>query len=304
MKKSTFLKVALTFVAMIFVANSFAQPASYVQATEDTYHTTGKTVRLYAEPDAVYSPGWVLNANSRWTWTYAGLTGAPLTGAVSLNNWVEFSNPAVGNYTINYVESNFTFTCNDGGLSHTLRVIAAPAAAITVSGGLGWTPVVATKEYFRCGDDADGETITVTFTETGVRAIDARYSFRVQRRVFNIDEAGLEVPLTAVESDIADYETGAGLKYHANAVDGGTWTYNQATLPIVASARTKYEYLLFKATGVAGAEGVVSAISHKSDFIDGGITTYPFTGVVIASYVVNPTPVTGPIYHIPNNYAY
>lgn len=304
--------MALAMVAVLFVANAFAQPANYVEATEDTYHTTGKDVRLYVRPDAVYSPGWVLNANSRWTFTYPvalnGIT-APASGALSPNNYLTITAPPAGTYVINYVETNIAFSCDDGGLSHTLRVLPVPTAAITVSAGAGWTQVIANKEYYRCGDDADGETVTVTFTETGVRAADARYAFRVQRRVVNIDESNNEIGASLVSTDVADYQTGATLKYHANVADGGTWTFNQATLPILNSARTKYEFILYKATGVPGAEGVVSAISHKSDYdfvagAMGTIVSHPFTGLTTVTYIVNPTPVTGPIYHIPNNFAH
>ena len=69
-----------------------------------------------------------------------------------------------------------------------------------------------------------------------------------------------------------------------------------------------YEFTIMKPSDAAGAagEGIVSAISHKSDWLtlDGGgdVTTYAFAvpAEVIVQYVVNPTPITGPIYTIPN----
>jgi len=304
--------MALTMVAILFAANAFAQPDNYVEATEATYHTAGKDVRLYVKPDPVYSPGWVINANSRWTFTYpAALNGiaVPANGVASTNNYLTITAPPAGTYVINYVETNSTFTCDDGGLSHTLIVLPVPTAEITISAGAGWTQTIANKSYYRCGDDTDGETVTVTFTETGVRASDARYAFRVQRRVVNIDASGNDILGTETTTDVADYQTGLNAKYHTNTADGGSWSYNQTTLPVINNARTKYEFILYKATGVPGAEGVVSAISQKSDydFIAGAmgtIVSHPFTGLTTVTYIVNPTPVTGPIYHIPNQFAY
>jgi hypothetical protein len=53
----------------------------------------------------------------------------------------------------------------------------------------------------------------------------------------------------------------------------------------------------------AVAEGIISAISQKSDFIAGTQLAYTYTDNTVV-FIVNPAPATGPIYHIPNNYAY
>jgi hypothetical protein len=62
---------------------------------------------------------------------------------------------------------------------------------------------------------------------------------------------------------------------------------------------------LLKASDAPGAaaNGIISAISEKSDYIAGVVSTYAFTDSQIV-IIVNPAPSTGPIYHIPNSYAY
>jgi len=70
--------------------------------------------------------------------------------------------------------------------------------------------------------------------------------------------------------------------------------------------RTVYEYTLQSSSDVTGT-GIVSAISHKSDYLTinggGSVTASPFTNPTTITYIVNPRPVTGPIYHISNDWA-
>ncbi|MFO7843760.1 MAG: hypothetical protein R6V16_08115, partial [Bacteroidales bacterium] len=85
-------------------------------------------------------------------------------------------------------------------------------------------------------------------------------------------------------------------------------TVSTGAMPVVGGERTKYEYTIKTATDYTGtgAEGIISAISHKSDYLavagSGEITTYPFTGTLTVTYIVNPAPSTGPVYHIPNDF--
>jgi hypothetical protein len=59
---------------------------------------------------------------------------------------------------------------------------------------------------------------------------------------------------------------------------------------------------LIAAAGVTG-DGVVSAVSHKSDYLAGSVTGYTFTDNQVV-FIINPAPDTGPIYYVPNNYRY
>jgi hypothetical protein len=333
MKKTNFLKFALTLVLAFVMTSTFAQilvDYSETEATEPiSYQTTGKTFRLYVMPDLVYSPTYIaatnanLGADARWTWTYpAGLvTGAPATGAATAQNWVTFTNPSVGGpYNVTVVESNVLTGCA-GAASNVLQVQVLPIPTAAITGGQAnntWNVITAGKEYNKCAA-ALAEDITITLTETGVPAAAASYAYYVQKRVVVIDASDAEVASTEVISPFIDHPIAT--KYATGTANGGTEVVTTGGMPLATydwdgagpnpatASRTKYEFTIMKPTdaALAAAEGVVSAISHKSDWltIDGGgdVITHPFTGVVTVVYIVNPAPATGPIYHISNTWA-
>lgn len=309
MKKSTFLKVALVAVAMFMFAGANAQvaDANYANVAEDIYQTAGKTFRVYVEPDAVYNPayvapGWALDAAARWTWTYpAGLTtGAPATGAPANQNWVEFTNPAVGGpFVLTVVESTTVgLGCVDADAeTRNIYVVAVPVATITTA-----DPAQA------CGDQA-AAAVAMTFTEAVPAAL-AGYAFNVEEVIETIDPSDVVIATISTTTDFVEYTTAAKLNT-GNDLTGAAspygFTFNTSALNVDASGnRTRYTYTLRKATDAPGAaaDGVISAISQKSDYVGGTVLTHPFGAKTTFVAIVNPTPVTGPIYHIPNNYAY
>lgn len=300
LKFRTFLAAAILLLA----ANGlFAQILTdYTNVAETSYQTAGQTFRLYVMPDLVYSPAYVpatnagLGANARWTWTYAGLTGAPLTGVAAAQNYVEFTNPAVGAYTITVAESNTLAGCIDvTPSSQDVAVVAAPTAVITTA-----DPAQA------CGNQA-AATVAMTFTEAVPAAI-AGYAFTVHQTIENIDPSDV-VLATLVNTDTLDHPTTAKLNT-GNGLTGAAspygWTFQTRALTVWNGLRTRYTYTLIKASDAPGAaaDGVISAISEKSDYLNAAVTTYPFGAKTTFVAIVNPAPNTGPIYHIPNSYAY
>ena len=325
MKKTNILKIAFTLVLAFVVFGASSQIlVDYTETAEDAYQTVGVTFRIYVEPDPAYNPSWVaatnvgVDADARWTWTYpAGLgTGTPLSAAVTNSNTVEFVGPTVGGpYAVTVVEGSVLSGCTDAaGPSRNIYVIAAPTADIAGgSANNAWVNPVADHEFNICGA-ALAEDITVTFTETGVLAANSRYAYYVQKRVVVIDGADVEQAASEVITALVDHPIAT--KTNIGTADGGTQATTSAAMSLVqfdwgsglVDSRTKYEFTIMKPSdaAVAAGQGVVSAISHKSDWltIDGGgdVTTYPFAvpGAVTVVYIVNPTPVTGPIYTIPN----
>lgn len=306
MKRVLKFRNLLAITALMLLANTtFAQIlTSYEDLAETSYQTAGTTVRLYVEPDGVYSPTYDpatngnINANARWTWTYAGLTGAPLTGVAAAQNYVEFTNVAAGAYTITVAESNTIGTCIDGTPeSQDLTVIAAPTAALTTA-----DPAEA------CGDQV-AMAVALTFTEAIPAAL-AGYAFAVNELVENIDIAGVTTATLNDDDGFIDYPT-TGKLNTGNALTGAAspygFTFNTSALTVQNNLRTRYTYTLIKASDAPGAEpdGVISAISQKSDFPNHATpNTYAFNANNQIVIIVNPTPVTGPIYHIPNAFAY
>lgn len=319
--KTNFLKIALTLVLALVVTGVMAQiPADYSadNATEDVYQTVSTSFRLYVAPDVNYSPTYTadgtIGAGVQWTWTIPAALGANAEGisdgtAQGLN-YITFSNPATtgGPYTVQVAESNAGGACVGAAQSQDVYIIAAPTATITgTPADANWQQVVANLEYQRCTEMAGGENLTVTFAETGVLAAMANYGYGIQLVRTAYEPDGVTIADGPTTSTVVDNLLSAKVAGGAN--DGGsrvessgalTW-YNDG----VDNHRTKYEFTLIKASDapVAAANGIVSQISHKSDYIGGTVTTYPFTGNTI-TYWVNLPPVTGPIYHIPNNFTF
>lgn len=308
MKKSTFMKLALVAVAMFVFAGLNAQIlTNYENVSETVYQTAGKTFRVYVQPDPVYSPSYVaatnlgIGAAARWTWNLGGLTAvAPWTDNTTAipQNFVEISAPAAGSYTISVAESTtIGIGCPDiTPVTRDFVVIAAPTATITTV-----DPAQA------CGDQA-AVPVAMTFTEA-VPAAFAGYAFAVEEVVQTIDPSDVVLTTVRTVANFVTYTTAAKLNT-GNALTGAAspygFSFNTAALVVEGGNRTRYTYTLRKATDAPGAaaEGVISAISEKSDFVGGTVLTHPFGAKTTYVAIVNPAPSTGPIYHIPNNYAY
>lgn len=301
MKRVLNFKTMLVLAMLLLGANgTFAQILTvYQNVAENSYQTAGMAFRLYVLPDPVYSPAYVaatnanLGASAQWTWAYAGLTGAPTNGTPANQNFVEFTAPAVGVYTVGVVESNTLGGCSGATVNQQVNVIAAPTATITTA-----NPAQA------CGNQA-AMAVAMTFTEN-VPVAWASYAFAVDELVENIDPLGGVIggPVSH-NATFVNFPTGG--KLEAPALTGAMptygYTFNTSLLNVANNLRTRYTYTLVSAAGVTGT-GVVSAISQKSDYLTlPTITGYAFGGTPFVA-IVNPAPVTGPIYHIVNSYAY
>jgi len=334
MKRSTLKKLAFTLVAMFVFTGAFAQMVagdfSLISAqANSTYVTQDKAVPVYVLPDATYHPTWTFPSNNitlGFTWVFT----LPVGGAITMNqpstlNYAEFTGVTVGGpYAVNVYElAPAAFGgCHDAGLNFNVYVTGKPTAGMTGSvASATWIADAATATgslQHICGDVAAGENLTVAFTETGVPAATlASYAYLVQRRVINIDVTDAEIDADLVTvgtqpislTSISDRTTLA--KYKATT---GSEVIATGGLTVLNSLRTKYTFTISKASNLPGAtaDGIVSNISQKSDYVSANgvpalaqITTYPFTaGSTTVEYIVNPSPVTGPIYHITNTFAY
>ena len=339
MRTKNLLKLALTMVAMLTITSAWAQyPAAietnYVEVADSTYQTAGKTFRLYVAPDNVYSPNYEstptpanINANSRWTWTYgAGLSGTPATTVVSASNtnYVEFTTVNLGAYSVSVVESNSLTGCADSSpVVHGVRVVAAPTAEIAgsaVNANYTWANP-STNLYRACVPGTTGtETVTVTFTESPFIPSNLRsYAFGVSGVVENVQPDLVTADGAAISTPSFEYTIAAKLRT-GNVTAGHTWTPNTVptatstlsfstpTLSVLNDKPTRYTFTLVEPSDLDGGEsGLVSGISHKSDYLrlqTGGevVAGHAFGSNITVTYIVLPAPVTGPIYHVPNNW--
>lgn len=320
MKKQNLLKLALLSIAMMVFTGTWAQVSdgNYVDATGVvTMHTQGKTVGLYAEPDAAYNPdyvgpAWTLSGKARWTWTYpGGLTGTSASGAAVNTNYVEFDGTAVvGNYDINVVESNTDIPCADAGIDHTLVILPQPTMAVTATGS-AWGAV--------CGDIL-GHVVNFNL-QSGLLASDFILAqWRLLEYEVTID-GGTGDPVIGgapVATTVYTWNKFLASPQEIPAASGFNWTMtagagvfnadgvgapllNDYTLSLTrdyTNAGGEIAYLYRWEIATASGDGINDRISRKSDYIDGGTSVYGTDGT-IDIYVVD-SPTTGPIYHIPN----
>jgi hypothetical protein len=318
MKKNFTKKLLAAFaVAMLFAGLTQAQILTdYVQSTGseaiDTV-TVSSTTRLYAYPDAVFSPSYnaTTNAgrgsNQRWTW-YNGTdaTGTEIKPA-SNDNWIEFTWPGTAQtYPVAVVESNSAVSCNGSATTINVEVIASPTVTFNTTDGTpvfyGTTgvPVSICESDARVGTDYFQATVSHGIADNNDSRIQLHYKIIVDTS----NDAG-----STWTNIVAD----SGLYYNGTQVTTLTApgvSHNLAVPPNTGSgtsgfvaingAMTRYTYSLI---------GVTDKISRKSDY-DGSILPGALTGwtlydttVESAAIVVNPVPVTGPIYHISNTWA-
>ena len=316
--KKNVLKLATAALVFLFAANvvnAQVEDNNYANATgEITHHTVGKALGFWVEPDATYnpdyvSPGWVLNPNSGWSWSFTdgGATIAPA------DNYVEITGHSVGNWAIEVFETNTALTCDGDPVNETVVILPAPTMAVDAAGVDFGT---------QCGDITAH---TISFSLTAATLANDLISAQWRLREFPVTiDGGTGNPELGAQNG-ADVEF-LWDKFDASpqTIVGEEWTMtensafvgNGTDAPALASytLSMQRDYLLpdgyvaylyrWEIDPVAG-DGVNDRISRKSDYIDNELATNPndFTAYgtqgTIDIYVLS-APVTGPIYHIPN----
>jgi hypothetical protein len=194
-----------------------------------------------------------------------------------------------------------------------------------------WQQVGATAEvaYQICSSQA-AQTVTVNFVEA-VPEPYASYSFQVTREIDMIDGTGAVLGIAGAdgtESVIDNFPLGAGTQlsdlipglltnaeFEQTAASNFAYTFTSDDLDVLTlgapakSYRTRYTYRVRTAdnaapfTDVSATNSFVSNILAKSDYYNGTKRSVNFTNAAI-TFIVNPAPVTGTIYHIPNDFSY
>ena len=298
MTKKYFLKLATAALVFLFAANvvnaQVVEGANYVEATETTYQTVGITLGFYALPDAFYSPdynegsGWLLNPASAWAWQLDGASVA----ASGPPNYVEFTPTAVGALTLSVSETNSTLNCDGAEVSHTIEVVQVPSASITGSNDSDVWDVLGANEYTLCGDNLS-DIISIGFAEGTVPVGYQNYTYSVSvvREGFDINDNSV----VALEDVSGTLGRAAGFDA---MVAGQTTTFTVSGMTILDNVdgdpvRTRYQVTI---------DEVASTISRLSEFRGGGTPGTFTNNTETITYWLTPAPVTGPIYHIPNNH--
>ena len=318
MKTKNIFKLLATMAVLLFTVNVVSAQigADYVQydstaAAPDsidylTLKTGGTTMGYYALPDPIYHPnynvggGWVLSPLFIWNWSFylqpAGV--APSSAKPGDANYVEITYRELGSYRLDVLEqASAAFGgCTSADTTRIyVELIAPPTAQFAT--GLGNGAV--------CGNLA-AQGLIVEFTEN-VPADLARYAFRISEVVENIDNDDVVIgAVLSTNDNFVNYAITPAAKVAPNGGTSPNFTLsgiNTSAMTVQTNLRTRYTYTLTSAATVSGT-GVVSAISHKSDYLAGAVNGHAFGTRTSVVFILNPAPVTGPIYHIPNNFRF
>lgn len=317
MKQKTIFKIAVAFTISCFcITTTFGQHTVTVPAASGTtlyekgynvanpntsvetkdYVTVGTKVPYLVIPDPDLNPGWAAAAvsdattttgiNSTWTWSIPGTisTTTPGTGHFIKIDVLGTATPHTsGDIT---VFENSGSACPGSTQTITLEVVAQPtASALSVSDGVD--PIASI-----CQSGTDGS-LNVPFpTFTVTKSIDADIPV----------DAAVKVKATLVFTSLA----GATTTYFTDAIlnvnNSGVVSNSDITSAAAANS-TPHTLTDFDSWGTytLTITQISDKISRKDLNTAGGYFALNGGTGYSATYSVFKTPVTGPIYHLPNN---
>jgi hypothetical protein len=301
MKKTNFLKIALTLVMAFVVSGLMAQtyPADingdYVRSTETTYQTVDLDLTLYVAPDPAYSDTYDettnsnINLSSLWTWDLGGLVG---TGSWTDNttpyneNYVVITGAAgAGDYTITVAERIGAAGCIGSSTTQLITFLPEPSGTMVAAAGASWTEIVAGTEYSSCTDGVS-DNLNLTFVEAGVLPAYAEYAYNISVTSTTYDADNNPGAVTP-QADIAVAADDAGFVAATGDVAG------TGALTRIGGLKTKYVFSLYEVASRT------STVSHLREGVANSFYTQGTPSVI--TYWLYLPPVTGPIYYIPNS---
>jgi len=313
MKKMNFLKIAFTLVLAMAITGTFAQSTDVPGAATD-YATTGAltvmegtTVPIYALPDTYFHPSYdadvagTLTAGFTWTWTDADATGDIVFSQNNAqDNYVTISGFTVAGtnpYTINALEVAPAAWggCDDGlGQDIVVTVVAQPTAELNDGITTG------TASYNLCEGDAGlpaGVSATISEGWQNYRLvwtleIKTLTSAGADKDFYDTDKTTTPVPLAEEYTTAAPEAVGASGAHAITSVAGG--------YTVIDASATVYTYTLTSINDQASRFGQFIA-KNGVEGTDDTFTYYAIGETVTIR--VNPTPTTGPIYHIVNTWS-
>ena len=327
MKRTNFLKIAFTLVLAFVITGAFAQftgtdvpgdgadfVTNYETAGQETVGTTylmeGTTIPLFALPDPYYHPSYdnsaptdytLHNDGFTWTWTEATTT-LTITQAAAEDNYVTVG-AAVGDaagspYTINVIEAA---PAAWGGCSDltkdediTINVVAQPTATLA-----------STVAVNACVGGAALPATVIATTAAGWQNYRLEWTLEIAtldatatKDQWFDDEDG-NVPAGAAKN-VPESTTQAAPATIA-ALGGTLDIFTVASYKVINSKPTVYTYTLANINDQASRYGDFIGLGG----VDGAANTFTYYAIAAQQLVVtvNPSPDTGPIYHINSSWA-
>jgi len=294
--------------------------------------TVNKPMPFFVWPSAAYNPDYVATATTHYTpvadiilnviSNFAWIPGADGVTANANKNYVEISWTSVGNKTYSVTETPVGGLCPAVPVYFGVEVIAVPSATIVgANTAFGLNNVISSQ----CWDAATPHNVIVEATLPNTDEV-YPYHFNVTYEVFNVNglNGSGELPNTGNVFNTDPLLGVTNIAAPTTVINGSvTATAPSASNPIILTTGTELvasqDYVVqnnmitvYRIT----YNNVNAAISRKSDYLAArtgswtaadydNFSYYPATAVATAKYIISlPTPVTGPIYHIPNNFAY
>jgi len=296
--------------------------------------TINKSLPFFVWPSAVYNPNFdyttigtgystilqtVTNVSSSFAWssvsgTITTFDGTGISTVVPpFKNYAEISYATTGNKVVSVVETPSSGICPGVAVYMGVQVIDVPSVTITSAAGLGLTRVIKSGCWAAAGQNQSQIPFVINNANEAYN-----YHFRLAYKIYNVNglDGSGNLPVIAGDLDAAS----STLLAYDNKINGsvvaGTPT---AANPIVVTAGlnmlpaiTDFEVKNSKITVYEfDLAGYNAKISRKSDYRalrNGALSSalyenYSIYGTAGKYYVVAlPTPVTGPIYYIPNTF--
>ena len=303
MTKKNVLKLAMTIMAAFMFTAVMGQtyPANietdYERVDETIYQTTGYGLRLYVAPDPFYNPNYdgsnptEINTASQWRWESGAAWGGTTVKDWENENYVELAPaalPDAGNSITYWVKERFGATgCEDSGDGESKVVYVVGTPEITEFQGTaanGWQQSV--NVFTNCEPAA--AVITITANEEGLPETERAYDFGLNVMRYALDQNGDRGASLDVTNTFG--------REAGTMVEGSDLTFTTEVLPYFEGGATEYVFTL-------ATTSLQSKISTVSAYREDPAATAPVYGVPDGSfsYIVALPPVTGPIYHIPND---
>ncbi|MFO7924160.1 MAG: hypothetical protein R6U58_10755 [Bacteroidales bacterium] len=321
MTKKNILKLAMTVVATLIFGGAMAQtnggagvPGS-ADVTFDTggtdggvfYMIEGTTIPLYAEPDAVYHSDWTYDSDWSltdgfiWNWSVsAGDAGnVTFTPAASntRDNYVELNITTTGTYQISVTEEAPAAYGGCEGAAQTLDVEVVDAPSVTLGALDG------TSDNF-CITDGGIPTEIIATISDGWRNYRVAWTLEIATLGAGLVEdewfdTDLTTSLGGAQAFAEDY-TEAAPNEIASAGDADIMTV--ASFSVINNKPTVYTYTLTSINDQALRFG--DYIGFGGDYGTPAAADFTYNAVGESySVQINPAPATGPIYHIPEDFA-
>jgi len=313
MRKQNLLKLVMMVVAMFVFTGAMAQthdgttvpgtPAVTFAATGTTYMMVGTTIPLYTQPDSYYHPNYdpttgTFTLTDDFTWEWAVTAGVAGNVTFGVNNsddvYTTVEITVVGSYTISVKEiapAAFN-SCESNEVEIDIEVVTEPEATI---GG--------DADYEACENDLSGLPAGINLTTS-----EGWQNYRVvwNLQIHTLDNLGaIDFYYDNEDGDGADPVQKYAVEYDdANPYEMATADTDDITtvagFNVIANQATVYTYTLVSVNDQASRFG--DFITLDGDASDASAFWYnPMPEVI--TIVVNPVPVTGPIYHIPATWA-